>query len=64
MIADCGFDAEREGLDMAATVREWERGDELMWSLIISPEDAARIDLQAARARPGGRNGAGPRDPA
>ena len=35
-----------EGLDMAAVVREWERGDELMWSLIISPEDAERMDLR------------------
>ena len=42
-----GFDAEREGLDMAAVVREWERGgDELMWSFIVSPEDAGRIDLR------------------
>ena len=41
-----GFDAGREDLDMAAVVREWERGDELMWSLIISPEDAERIDLR------------------
>ena len=30
----------------SAVVREWERGDELMWSLIISPEDAERIDLR------------------
>ncbi len=41
-----GFDSEREGLDTVAVVREWERGDELMWSLIISPEDAERIDLR------------------
>lgn len=41
-----GFDREREGLDIVATVRQWERGDQLVWSLIISPEDAARIDLQ------------------
>ena len=25
---------------------EWERGDALMWSLIVSPEDAARMDLR------------------
>ncbi len=31
---------------MAAVVREWERGDALMWSLIVSPEDAARMDLR------------------
>src|ERR1700682_767681 len=41
-----GFDAGSEGLDMAATVREWERADELMWSLIVSPEDAARMNLR------------------
>ena len=41
-----GFDAGREDLDMASIVREWERGDDLMWSLIISPEDAARLDLR------------------
>src|SRR6266851_1918208 len=42
-----GFDAGREGLDMAAVVREWERsGDELMWSFIVSPEDAERVDLR------------------
>src|SRR5713226_8553924 len=34
-----GFDASRDGLDLAMVVREWERGDELMWSFIISPED-------------------------
>src|SRR5713101_944032 len=41
-----GFDAGREGLDMAAVVREWERSDELMWSFIVSPEDAERVDLR------------------
>ena len=41
-----GFDAVFESLDMAAVVREWERGDEIVWSLIISPEDAERIDLR------------------
>jgi type IV secretory pathway VirD2 relaxase len=41
-----GFDREREDLDMAAVVRKWERGDELVWSLIVSPEDAERIDLR------------------
>jgi type IV secretory pathway VirD2 relaxase len=40
-----GFDAAHEGLDIVAVVREWERGDQLMWSLIVSPEDAERIDL-------------------
>jgi len=41
-----GFDAGREGLEMAAVVREWERSDELMWSFIVSPEDAERVDLR------------------
>src|SRR6202158_6481403 len=41
-----GFDREREDLDMTATVRAWERTDGLMWSFIISPEDASRIDLR------------------
>jgi hypothetical protein len=41
-----GFDAEREDLDTAAIVRDWERSDRLMWSFIISPEDADRIDLR------------------
>ena len=42
-----GFDGVGEGIDIAATVREWERADDLMWSFIISPEDADRIDLRA-----------------
>ena len=41
-----GFDAGRDDLDIAAMVRDWERGDQLMWSLIISPEDADRMDLR------------------
>jgi type IV secretory pathway VirD2 relaxase len=41
-----GFDREREDLDMTATVRAWEHTDGLMWSFIISPEDAERIDLR------------------
>jgi len=40
-----GFDGAHETLDIVAVVREWERGDQLMWSLIVSPEDAERIDL-------------------
>jgi type IV secretory pathway VirD2 relaxase len=41
-----GFDGQAEDLDLVATVRTWERsGDQLMWSLILSPEDAGRIDL-------------------
>jgi type IV secretory pathway VirD2 relaxase len=41
-----GFDTQHEDLDMAATVREWERADELMWSAIVSPEDADRMNLR------------------
>ena len=41
-----GFDAGRDDLDMAAMAREWERSDELIWSLIVSPEDAELIDLK------------------
>jgi type IV secretory pathway VirD2 relaxase len=41
-----GFDREREDLDMTATTRAWERTDGLMWSFIISPEDAERVDLR------------------
>jgi type IV secretory pathway VirD2 relaxase len=41
-----GFDGVREGSDVVAAVREWERADNLMWSFIVSPEDADRIDLR------------------
>ncbi len=42
-----GFDAAREGIDLVATVRTWERsGDELMWRFIVSPEDAERLNLR------------------
>jgi len=41
-----GFDAGREDLDTAAIVRDWERSDRLMWSFIVSPEDADGIDLR------------------
>ena len=41
-----GFDREREDLDMAATVRAWERTDRVVWSMIISPEDSERMDLR------------------
>ncbi len=48
-----GFDRGREDVDMAAVVREWERGDSLMWSLIISPEDVwsypASVDGEGLR---------------
>ena len=41
-----GFDAEREKIDMVATVRAWEKSDELMWRFIVSPEDAERMNLR------------------
>jgi type IV secretory pathway VirD2 relaxase len=41
-----GFDSEREDVDMIATVRDWEKSDELMWRFIVSPEDADRLDLR------------------
>lgn len=41
-----GFDAAREDIDLVAKVREWERGDDLLWSFIVSPEDGDRIDLR------------------
>jgi type IV secretory pathway VirD2 relaxase len=41
-----GFDATREGIDLQATVRDWEKGDKLMWRFIVSPEDADRLNLR------------------
>ena len=41
-----GFDAGREDVDMLATVRAWEKSDELMWRFIVSPEDADRLNLR------------------
>jgi type IV secretory pathway VirD2 relaxase len=46
MTKGLGFDAERENIDMLATVREWEKSDELMWRFIVSPEDSDRLDLR------------------
>jgi type IV secretory pathway VirD2 relaxase len=40
-----GFDGDREDIDMLATVRDWEKSDELMWRFIVSPEDADRLNL-------------------
>ncbi len=31
---------------MAATVRDWEKQDQLMWRFIVSPEDADRLNLR------------------
>jgi len=42
-----GFNAVFDSVDMAEVVREWERGgDQLVWSFIVSPEDAEQIDLR------------------
>lgn len=41
-----GFDSTREQIDMVATVKGWEKSDELMWRFIISPEDANRLNLR------------------
>ena len=42
-----GFNSVAEGLDIVATVNAWDKsGDELMWRLIVSPEDALRLDLE------------------
>ncbi len=41
-----GFDSTREQIDMIATVRDWEKSDELMWRFIVSPEDANRLNLR------------------
>ncbi|MCP5055144.1 MAG: DUF3363 domain-containing protein [bacterium] len=42
-----GFDAEREDVKVSSTLSEWERtGDKRVWSLVVSPENGARMDLQ------------------
>ncbi len=53
-----GFDSTRDGLDIVDTVRAWEKSDELMWSFIVSPEDAKTDRSAAAFARPGRGHGA------
>src|SRR5207237_4582582 len=47
-----GFSTEREGIDLTATLRGWQRaGDARLWKFIVSPEHADRLDLKAhARA--------------
>src|SRR5947199_1580940 len=43
-----GFSAEQEGIDLPATLRSWQRaGDERLWTFIVSPEHAERLDLKA-----------------
>lgn len=46
MAKGSGFDATREGIEIPATVRAWEKSDELMWRFIVSPEDADRLNLR------------------
>ena len=46
MAKGLGFDADREEIDMLATVTDWEKSDELMWRFIVSPEDADRLNLR------------------
>ena len=42
-----GFDAEREDVDLIATLRAWQRaGDERLWKFVVSPEHAASLDLR------------------
>ena len=47
-----GFDATREDLDVAGTLAAWQAaGDQILWKAIVSPEQAAQLDLRAhARA--------------
>ena len=37
-----GFNAGRDDLDIAVVIRDWERGDDLMWSIVVSPKMPAR----------------------
>ena len=42
-----GFDAERDAVDLVATLRAWQRaGDERLWKFVVSPEHAASLDLR------------------
>ena len=47
-----GFAADRDDLDLARTLKGWEAaGDERLFKLVVSPEQAGRLDLRAhARA--------------
>ena len=47
-----GFNADRDDLDLAQTLKGWEAaGDARLFKLVVSPEQAARLDLRAhARA--------------
>ncbi len=43
-----GFDATREGFDVPGTLGTWQAaGDRHLWKVIVSPEQAPRLDLRA-----------------
>src|SRR3989442_12435910 len=43
-----GFNAERDDVDLAVTLRGWQKaGDLRFWKFIVSPEHGARLDLPA-----------------
>ena len=43
-----GLNQERDDVDLAGTLREWQAaGDQRLWKLIVSPEHAASLDLRA-----------------
>lgn len=42
-----GFDATRADIPVPATLASWEKaGDPVLWKLVVSPENGARIDLR------------------
>lgn len=48
MARGVGFDSASEMVDVVSEVRGWEKsGDQIMWRLIVSPEDANRLDLKS-----------------
>ncbi len=42
-----GFDATRDDIPVPGTLAAWEKaGDPVLWKIVVSPENGARIDLQ------------------
>jgi type IV secretory pathway VirD2 relaxase len=42
-----GFDASRDDIPVPATLSAWEKaGDPVLWKLVVSPENGARLDLR------------------